>query len=44
VLSTDHVHGVLQRMSGQLTPEQLERYKAGEPLSHFINAESLVAR
>ena len=43
VLSTDHVHGVLQRMSGQLTPEQLERYKAGEPLSHFITAESLVA-
>ena len=44
VLSTDHVHGVLQRMSGQLTPEQLERVKAGEPLSHFITPEMLGAK
>ena len=44
VLSTDHVHGTLQRMSGQLTPGQLERLKAGEPLSHFISAESLLAK
>lgn len=44
VLSTDHVHGSLQKMSGQLTPEQLKRVKAGEPLSRFITPEMLGVR
>ena len=44
VLSTDHVHGSLQRTTGQLTPEQLRRFLAGEPLSHFVSVESLTAR
>jgi len=41
VLSTDHVHGTLQRMSGQLTPEQLEQVRNGVPVSRFITLESL---
>lgn len=44
VLSTDHVHGSLQRMTGKLTPEQLDRVKAGEPASHFITPELLGVR
>ena len=44
VLSTDHVHGTLQQTTGQLTPDQLRRFKAGEPLSNFISVESLVGR
>jgi hypothetical protein len=41
VLSTDHVHGTLQRMSGQLTPEQLDQVRMGVPASRFITLESL---
>jgi hypothetical protein len=44
VLSTDHVHGTLQRMSGQLTPDQLEQVRRGVPVSRFITIESLGAK
>ncbi|HEX2777866.1 MAG TPA: PEGA domain-containing protein [Gemmatimonadaceae bacterium] len=44
VLSTDHVHGSLQQTTGQLTPDQLKRFLAGEPLSHFVPVETLTAR
>lgn len=44
VLSTDHVHGNLQQTTGQLSPDELRRFKAGEPLSHFISVESLLTR
>lgn len=44
VLSTDHVHGALQRMSGQLTPEQLEQVRNGVPVSRFITLDALGAK
>ncbi len=44
VLSADHVHGTLQRMSGQLTPDQLEQIRKGVPVSRFITLDALGAK